>query len=1357
MRKRHGVRASWGLWVLLLALCLPLVGMGKATGGGYLAVFDPAAEPGGNLRLLSLARLSAAPGPRLAELDGRSDWQLVYLDDLGEVIGDLAVPDPGAPLRGAAGAPLPLTLRFADWPGAVLVEVRNASRTLVAEIPLDAAAREAAARAATRAKSLRPLEPASRPRNVAQEARSSADARKALHRQMAAAARVERGRDCAASDGLWTPPELIRSTQGCGPDEGLSLPAIGPTQPGPPVDRSHGVARPKMAGLQREAVRPRNATVLLEGRVRFAPGTVPPEEGLGVIVYGANGNPDEFVYVDGTPEPPDFTFSLQVQAGSPIRISVPRPPAPFLPETLEVAAVQAGTAYDLTLQRGHVLSGRMLLPQGVDPPESGNGMYFFLFATDAAGVEQPVRTVSSFLPDFKYSVGIGAGWSVRIFVPPSTPLVSSRLELESVNADMVRDIALERGVVVSGRVAPPRGGAAPGGEIYMHLTGSDGNTFHTLTAPDYRYEFLARAGSMPTALLTPPAPYLGDEIEFGLLATDLVRDITLRRGVSLTHRLRSSGVLPSSISWQLLDLVSGQVRTEYMSVSGDFVMAVPPRGAVVEVHADGFRASQGVTPGGGNNQATRFDLEPLNGTPNVILELLRPDDYALDSARVEIWRNGRFFTSVLSDNAGIARLDLADGNYRVKVWPDNEERASYYVGTHTPLFADPAIDVPLVVAGQTEMTLRLDATKWLTMAFATPEEAAWPGCYGGHGRLELLRSGQVVARGPFHYLGNDLSRDHMLITGPGNYTLRYQMPGGVSYTSDPFTARDGGRITLHRDGDAPQNLWTGTLRDHQGNPVPNRSITVSDELGIITQPVEWCPIATDANGRFRLPICEGCVFEFPASAGSPAQRRIVRIDGPVTGSRNEDIRLGRPLAFAPLASEGVSRVFGRADAPIKLVFLAEGYTAERETFTDSNGNGIWDGVQLVDRNGNGVYDGGEAYALYGNATDPQEGQDPRSLSEVIQDRNGDGVLSLNDQALFERNVQDYLRGLFSSHQFSSYRNAYQASAVMTYSRQAGMDHGDGWQRDTAFGAYYDRGLIGVDYDLASLAAAEASPDHTVVVVMINQPVPYGRVNSFILAGGGVLASGINGNVAAHEFGHNPGRLADEYAEYSGTYTGLSPLSFANTTRFVDRNKVAWGESVPEHQDGRPSRPWMSATGLYEGSSYYPSGMYRPSPSSMMRYDDSLLFNEPSVRQLGLVHARALMGRDGLLSIDPDSVGCRGYRVSWNTAPIGITRVELRTDGPEGTVIASGVATGSASLKPYGGDLYLTDALTGAVLDIEAEPMLRCTQSTPAAPRPVAPPVIGLPPASPAPRTGPPRKPAADAARSRRAPAIELIH
>ena len=111
--------------------------------------------------------------------------------------------------------------------------------------------------------------------------------------------------------------------------------------------------------------------------------------------------------------------------------------------------------------------------------------------------------------------------------------------------------------------------------------------------------------------------------------------------------------------------------------------------------------------------------------------------------------------------------------------------------------------------------------------------------------------------------------------------------------------------------------------------------------------------------------------------------------------------------------------------------------------------------------------------------------------------------------------------------------------------------------------------------------------------------------------------GIDDNIINHELGgHGFAFLADEYIEYSGTFSGQTSLDNnyynfgfgANVDWRSDPNEVRWARFLKD------PRYAYEGLGVYEGGYLYAHGIYRATENSMMRYNDTP-FNAPSREQI----------------------------------------------------------------------------------------------------------------------------------------------
>jgi len=215
--------------------------------------------------------------------------------------------------------------------------------------------------------------------------------------------------------------------------------------------------------------------------------------------------------------------------------------------------------------------------------------------------------------------------------------------------------------------------------------------------------------------------------------------------------------------------------------------------------------------------------------------------------------------------------------------------------------------------------------------------------------------------------------------------------------------------------------------------------------------------------------------------------------------------------------------------------------------------------------------------------------------------------------VFVQNAKNYVRALLGTPDIAA-NIEFDAYLVYQASQQAGVDVIDELnveliERNTLYGAAWrlSRSLLDIDGASVHTALDSYVPDRDLTVVMINQPVRAGRANSFILANGGVGNVSPNGMVAGHEFGHNPGSLADEYDEFSGTSKSYFAPSLGHVTHRTDPTQVPWASHVGSRTDLPISAPFTPGAGVYAGGNYNAGGAYRSTSNSRMRYS-APLFN-----------------------------------------------------------------------------------------------------------------------------------------------------
>jgi hypothetical protein len=473
----------------------------------------------------------------------------------------------------------------------------------------------------------------------------------------------------------------------------------------------------------------------------------------------------------------------------------------------------------------------------------------------------------------------------------------------------------------------------------------------------------------------------------------------------------------------------------------------------------------------------------------------------------------------------------------------------------------------------------------------------------------VLDGGIPVAAQTFYYwhdgILTDFSQLDLVLRGPGYHDQAISATPSAALPSIDIASLQGtvGRLQ-------------GTLKDAANAPIAGATVTQYAEDGIFG----WSVATTNGSGQFDLPKIKNSLFVFqvPGSGGSVMHFRPV---GDPAATENVTIQL-EELSFNTVDESGepLQLLYGTGDRGYQIVFLAEGYTALRENFTDTNANLVWDGALFIDIDGNGVWNQGEPFQSYGERVvdySAEDGTDITAGNEAFVDQNGDGYPNINDFEVFLQNARNYVRSLLGTPDIAG-NIEFDVYTLFFHSEQAGLDVVDASdvtiiERDTLYDAalLLNRSLLSIDYGAAEQVLDSYAPDRDLQIVMINQPVYAGRANSFILANGGIGNSSPNSLVAGHEFGHNPGTLADEYNEFSGTsLTHFNP-ALKHLTHRSDPDEVPWAGYVGPRDDLPISAPFTPGNGVYAGGSYNAGGAFRSTTNSRMR-SNSPLFNAISL-------------------------------------------------------------------------------------------------------------------------------------------------
>ncbi len=273
---------------------------------------------------------------------------------------------------------------------------------------------------------------------------------------------------------------------------------------------------------------------------------------------------------------------------------------------------------------------------------------------------------------------------------------------------------------------------------------------------------------------------------------------------------------------------------------------------------------------------------------------------------------------------------------------------------------------------------------------------------------------------------------------------------------------------------------------------------------------------------------------------------------------------------------------------------------------------------------------------------------------------------------------------FELEPYRSHRDYFDFYAVTAVSINEFIDRVE--NQPSAFGTTFDGSSIN---DNVTLGGSEAYlrqmdelkgvdgkvslADVTVMVIMNNVTETF-RSFCAMYSDGFALAlcfqAGNEAGIVAHEVGgHGFGKLADEYVEQGNSGTipqeELSSLTqwqkrgwFSNVDTTSNPQQIVWNHFLTDERYAR------EGIGIYQGAYYYPEGVYRSRPNSIMRYHwEGDGFNAPS-RLAIFKRIKQLAGEeysiDGFITYD--EVNRNAFRSS-SGHPATVDRRKMTTAPP----------------------------------------------------------------------------------------------
>lgn len=214
---------------------------------------------------------------------------------------------------------------------------------------------------------------------------------------------------------------------------------------------------------------------------------------------------------------------------------------------------------------------------------------------------------------------------------------------------------------------------------------------------------------------------------------------------------------------------------------------------------------------------------------------------------------------------------------------------------------------------------------------------------------------------------------------------------------------------------------------------------------------------------------------------------------------------------------------------------------------------------------------------------------------------GDGY-TLSEMGKFAADVDTVLNTYFAQQPHAEYRNYYNVRRIDVASTDSGVSHPElGITKNTAFGSYFNCGgierLICANSNAVYTAAGVLPADQQDLIMLIVNDTTYGG------SGGSFLIFSMHASapeIALHELGHTLAHLADEYTSQPPNCSDtMEPLQ-ANATKKTDRTLVKWAPWIDASTPVPTTTTADGVPGIYEGSMYCPTTLYRPTFNSKMR-------------------------------------------------------------------------------------------------------------------------------------------------------------
>lgn len=237
-------------------------------------------------------------------------------------------------------------------------------------------------------------------------------------------------------------------------------------------------------GVARGVIRNDDPALVLSGRLDFMSGAAPPSTPVSLTFRVLDD--EEVRRVHTVANPPGFAYSVDLRAAGLVALEWADVPDPFIGRERPLGRIEASTQLDIPIERKLSLSGRIVFPAGATPPDTA----IAVFVMGWEGVPGAGMYMAALPPDFTYGTFVHPNAALTLELQDRMPAPFLRpqlIQIAPLTQDLVRDIAVQAGTTVRGRLRFAAGSEPPFAEQQVMLAW-DQSTVRTIASPpDYRF------------------------------------------------------------------------------------------------------------------------------------------------------------------------------------------------------------------------------------------------------------------------------------------------------------------------------------------------------------------------------------------------------------------------------------------------------------------------------------------------------------------------------------------------------------------------------------------------------------------------------------------------------------------------------------------------------------------------------------------------------------------------------------------------------------------------------------------------------------------------------------------------------